>query len=71
MDTTFFFLFRLELVIRCPCLFAAVYKWKKYVRELLIHDRNCLIINQFSVILAFVILQMSTQGLGGNNAGCG
>lgn len=43
----------------------------KYVRELLIHDRNCLIINQFSVVLAFVILQMSTQGLRGNNAGCG
>lgn len=31
---------------------------KKKVQKLLIHDRNCLIINQFSVILAFVILQM-------------
>ncbi len=29
----------------------------KKVQKLLIHDRNCLIINQFSVILAFVILQ--------------
>lgn len=28
------------------------------MQKLLIHDRNCLIINQFSVILAFVILQM-------------
>lgn len=48
-----------ELVILLLCLLCAIYE--KYVQKLLIHDRNCLIINQFSLILAFLMQQTAPE----------